>query len=100
MVQGSDRINPRLNCLSCPIEVVGPVKDRSLDTTAAVMARDDDMANTQCCHSVRDAGDGVKVLSKVLIRDVAFGEKSTRGRREDGSFGNSGVTVWMVRCQC
>jgi len=46
VVQGSDRINPILNCLSRTVEVVGPVEDRSLNTTAAVMARDDDVANT------------------------------------------------------
>lgn len=46
-VQFSDRINPRLNCLSRTVEVFGPVKNRSLNTTAAIMARDDDVANTQ-----------------------------------------------------
>ena len=43
------------------------------------MAHDDDVAYTQCRHTVRDAGDDVKVPSKVLVRDVAFGEKYARG---------------------
>ena len=45
VVQGSDRIDPSLDCLSRSVEVVGPVKDRSLNTTTAVVARNEDVAD-------------------------------------------------------
>lgn len=45
VVQSSDRINPSLDYLPCSVETVGLVKDRRLNTTAAVMTRDDDVAD-------------------------------------------------------
>ena len=72
--------------LSCSVEVGGLVKDRSLNATASIMAHDNDVADVEVCHAVREGGNGVKVSGSVLIRDVPFGEKNTRGRREDGSF--------------
>lgn len=86
-----------MDCLSCPVEVVGLVEGGSLNTTTPIMAHDDDVADLEFRHTVRDDGDGVEVPIKVLVRDVAFGEEDTRGRRENRSFGNSGVAVWSDR---
>jgi hypothetical protein len=91
VVQRSDRIDPCLDCFSCFVEVVGFVEDGSLNATTTVMAHDQDMADLEFRHTVRDDGDGIKISGAVLIRDVAFGEEDTRGRSENGSFGNPGV---------
>lgn len=84
--------------LSCPVEVFGLVEDGTLNTTTPVMTHDEDVADLEFCHSVRDGGDGVEVPFNVLVRDVAFGEEDTRGRRENRSFRNSGIAVWVIRC--
>ena len=91
MVQRSDRIDPRLECFSCSVEVCWLVEDGSLDTTTSVMTHDDDVTNIEVCYTVSEDGDGVKVT--VLVRDVAFGEEGTGEGCEDRSFGSSGVAV-------
>lgn len=88
-----------MDCFSCSVEVVGLVEDGSLDTTTAVMTHDDDVADFECRYTVRDDGDCVKVSISVLVRNVAFGEEDTGRRREDGSFRNSRVTVWVIKCR-
>ena len=91
VVQRSDWIDPCLNCFPCSVEVIGLVEDRSLNATTAVVTHDDDAADFEFGHTVGNDGDGVEVSSSVLVRDVSFGEKDTRGRRENCSFGNPGV---------
>ena len=92
VVQASNWLDPILDCLSCTVEVARPVEDRSLNTTAAIVTHDDDVADVEVRHAVREGGDGVAV--PVLIRNVASGEKSTRGSIKDSSFRNPRVTVW------
>jgi len=92
VVQRSDGIDPCLDCFTCTIELVGLVEGGSLNAPAAVMPHDDNVADLECRHTVRDRGDGVEVFVGILVCDVTFGEEDTRGRGEDGSFGNSGVT--------
>jgi hypothetical protein len=82
-----------LDYLSCSVEIFRPVEDGSLDTTAAVMAHDDDMADFEFRHAICEDGDGVEVSASVLVRDVTFGEEDTWERSEDGSLGDSGVAV-------
>ena len=91
VVQRSDRIDPRLDCFSCFVEVVGFVEDGSLNATTTVMAHDQYMADLEFRHTIRDDGDGIKISSAVLVRDVAFGEEDTGGRSKNGSFGNPRV---------
>ena len=81
-----------MNCFPCSVEVIGLFEDRSLNTATAVVTHDDDVVDFEFGHTVGDDGDGVEVSSSVLVRDVSFGEKDTRGRREICSFGNSRVT--------
>jgi hypothetical protein len=96
VVQRSDRFDPILDHFSCPVEIVGPVEDGSLDTTAAVMTHDDNMADIEVRHTICKGGGGAEVSTRVLIRDVTFGEKDTWERSEDGSFGRSRVTAGMI----
>ena len=97
MVQRSDRIDPILDYFPCSVKITGPVEDSSLDTTTAVMAHDDDMANIEFCYTVGEDGGGVEVSTSVLVRDVTFGEEHTWERSEDSSFGNSGVTASVIK---
>ena len=93
LVQRSDGIDPRLDCFSCSVEVVGLAEDRCLNTTTTVMTHDDNVADPEFRYTVCDDGYGVKVSSSILICDVAFGEENTGRSRENRSFGNSGVAV-------
>lgn len=54
MVQISNRLNPILEYLSCFVEIGGPVKNRSLNATTAIMSHDDDVADVKVRHAVRD----------------------------------------------
>lgn len=69
-----------------------------MNTTTAVMTHDDDVANPESRHTVRNGGDGIEIRTSVLVRDVAFSEEVAGERRENGPFGNSGVAVWVIRC--
>lgn len=92
VVQHSNWLDPILDRLSCTVEIARPVKDCSLNTTAAIVTHDDDVADIEVRHAVREGGEGVAV--PVLVRDVASGEKGTRRNIKDGSFRNPRVTVW------
>jgi hypothetical protein len=82
-----------LDYLSCIVEIARPVKDRSLNTTTAIMSHDDDLADVEVHHAVRDGGHGTVVVAPVLVRDVAVGEKSAGEGSKDISLRNPGVTV-------
>lgn len=99
VVQRPDGVDPCLDRFSCIVEFGGLVEDGSLNTTAAVVTHNDDVANIECRHTVRDSGKGIEVSSGVLVRDVTFGEEDTGGRGKDGSFGNSGVAAEVIGCQ-
>lgn len=96
MVQLSDRIDPSLNHFSCSVEIVGPVENRGLDTTTAVMAHDDDMADRKLHHTICKDGGGIEVPANVPVRDVTFGEEDTWGRSEDSPFRSSRVAEWAI----
>ena len=98
MVQHSDRIDPCLDRFFCCIAMVGLIEDGSLNTATPIMAHNDDVVDSEFRHPVCEGGDVVKVFSRVLVRDVALGEEDTRRRRENGSFGNSGVAIPIIRC--
>lgn len=70
-----------------------PVKNRSLNATAAIMSHDDDVADVEVHHTIRDDCLDIKVAVPVLVRDVAFCEKSTGSGSKDSSLRNPRVAV-------
>jgi hypothetical protein len=98
VVQRSDRIDPSLDYLSCPVGMVGPIEDGGLNSATPVMTHNDDMTDSEFCHAVREDGSSVRISTRVLVRNVAFGEEDARGGREYSSFGDSGIATRVMGC--